>query len=91
MFLLVDKETDKHHREQNIKFKRETASLEFLPLQPRAVAMKKGSSGYGFHLKSSPEQKGKVRGEPEPPASPLGLTLELHEAPGPPPGARGGQ
>ncbi|XP_039697329.1 Na(+)/H(+) exchange regulatory cofactor NHE-RF3 isoform X2 [Pteropus medius] len=75
MFLLVDKETDKHHREQNIKFERETASLQFLPLQPRAVEMKRGSSGYGFHLKSSPEQKGQVIKDIDPgsPAEVAGL------------------
>lgn len=91
MFLLVDKETDKHHAAQHIKFERDTARLEFLPLQPRAVEMEKGSSGYGFHLRSSPEQKGKARGEPEPAVSRLGLTPGLHEAPSSPPGASGGQ
>ncbi|XP_057577441.1 Na(+)/H(+) exchange regulatory cofactor NHE-RF3 [Hippopotamus amphibius kiboko] len=60
MFLLVDKETDKHHSEQKIKFKRETASLKLLPHQPRVVEMKKGSSGYGFYLRAGPEQKGQV-------------------------------
>ncbi|KAJ1064438.1 hypothetical protein K5549_015533 [Capra hircus] len=57
-FLLVDKETDKHHSEQKIKVKRETASLKLLPCQPRVVEMKKGSNGYGFYLRESPEQKG---------------------------------
>ncbi|XP_004420630.1 PREDICTED: Na(+)/H(+) exchange regulatory cofactor NHE-RF3 [Ceratotherium simum simum] len=60
MFLLVDKETEKHHSEQNIKFKRETASLKLLPHQPRVVEMKKGSNGYGFYLRAGPEQKGQV-------------------------------
>lgn len=60
MFLLVDKETDKLHAEQKIKFKRETASLKLLPHQPRVVEMKKGSNGYGFYLRAGPEQKGKV-------------------------------
>lgn len=91
MFLLVDKETDEHHAAQHVKFERDTARLEFLPLQPRAVEMEKGSSGYGFHLRSSPEQKGKARGEPEPAVSPLGLTPGLHEAPSSSPGASGGQ
>ena len=59
-FLLVDKETDKHHSEQKIKVKRETASLKLLPCQPRVVEMKKGSNGYGFYLRESPEQKGKA-------------------------------
>ncbi|XP_036128650.1 Na(+)/H(+) exchange regulatory cofactor NHE-RF3 isoform X1 [Molossus molossus] len=60
MFLLVDKETDKHHSEQNIKFKRETASLKLLPHQPRIVEMKKGSNGYGFYLRAGPELKGQI-------------------------------
>ncbi|XP_045853395.1 Na(+)/H(+) exchange regulatory cofactor NHE-RF3 isoform X2 [Meles meles] len=60
MFLLVDKETDKLHAEQKIKFKRETASLKLLPHQPRVVEMKKGSNGYGFYLRAGPEQKGQV-------------------------------
>lgn len=62
-FLLVDKETDQHHREQNIKLKRETASLKLLPHQPRVVEMKKGSNGYGFYLRAGPEQRGKAGGE----------------------------
>ncbi|KAK1329474.1 hypothetical protein QTO34_011664 [Cnephaeus nilssonii] len=57
-FLLVDKETDQHHREQNITFKREAASLKLLPRQPRVVEMKKGSNGYGFYLRAGPEQTG---------------------------------
>ncbi|XP_008151406.2 Na(+)/H(+) exchange regulatory cofactor NHE-RF3 isoform X1 [Eptesicus fuscus] len=57
-FLLVDKETDQHHREQNITFKREAASLKLLPRQPRVVEMKKGSNGYGFYLRAGPEQRG---------------------------------
>ncbi|XP_030725110.1 Na(+)/H(+) exchange regulatory cofactor NHE-RF3 [Globicephala melas] len=60
MFLLVDKETDKHHSEQKIKFKRETASLKLLPHHPRVVEMKKGSNGYGFYLRAGPEQKGQI-------------------------------
>ncbi|XP_032275876.1 Na(+)/H(+) exchange regulatory cofactor NHE-RF3 [Halichoerus grypus] len=60
VFLLVDKETDKLHAEQKIKFKRETASLKLLPHQPRVVEMKKGSNGYGFYLRAGPEQKGQV-------------------------------
>lgn len=63
-FLLVDKETDQHHREQNITFKREAASLKLLPRQPRVVEMKKGSNGYGFYLRAGPEQRGKAGGEP---------------------------
>ncbi|XP_052493899.1 Na(+)/H(+) exchange regulatory cofactor NHE-RF3 [Budorcas taxicolor] len=59
-FLLVDKETDEHHSEQKIKVKRETASLKLLPCQPRVVEMKKGSNGYGFYLRESPEQKGQI-------------------------------
>lgn len=61
MFLLVDKETDKHHLEQKIQFKRETASFKLLPHQPRIVEMKKGSNGYGFYLRAGSEQKGKVQ------------------------------
>ncbi|XP_039073787.1 Na(+)/H(+) exchange regulatory cofactor NHE-RF3 isoform X2 [Hyaena hyaena] len=60
MFLLVDKETDKLHTEQKMKFRRETASLKLLPHQPRLVEMKKGSNGYGFYLRAGPEQKGQV-------------------------------
>ncbi|XP_054418961.1 Na(+)/H(+) exchange regulatory cofactor NHE-RF3 isoform X3 [Pteronotus mesoamericanus] len=60
MFLLVDKETEKHHNEQNIKFKRETVSLKLLPHQPRVVKMKKGSNGYGFYLRAGPGQKGQI-------------------------------
>ncbi|XP_070353886.1 Na(+)/H(+) exchange regulatory cofactor NHE-RF3 [Equus asinus] len=60
MFLLVDKETDKRHNEQKIKFKRETASLKLLPHQPRVVEMKKGSNGYGFYLRAGAEQKGQI-------------------------------
>lgn len=60
VFLLVDKETAKHHSEQNIQFKRETASLKLLPHQPRVVKMKKGSNGYGFYLRQGPEQKGQI-------------------------------
>lgn len=60
MFLLVDKETDRRHREQNITFKREAASLTLLPRQPRVVEMKKGSDGYGFYLRAGPEQAGKA-------------------------------
>lgn len=61
-FLLVDKETDQHHREQNITFKREAANLKLLPRQPRVVEMKKGSNGYGFYLRAGPEQRGKAGG-----------------------------
>ncbi|KAK2507827.1 hypothetical protein MC885_004103 [Smutsia gigantea] len=60
MFLLVDKETDKHHSEQKIKFKRETASFKLLPHQPRVVEMKRGSNGYGFYLRTGPEQQGQI-------------------------------
>ncbi|KAG8517658.1 Na(+)/H(+) exchange regulatory cofactor NHE-RF3, partial [Galemys pyrenaicus] len=60
MFLLVDKETDKRHREQKTQVKRETASLKLLPHQPRVVEMEKGSNGYGFYLKAGPEHKGQV-------------------------------
>ncbi|XP_007948272.1 Na(+)/H(+) exchange regulatory cofactor NHE-RF3 [Orycteropus afer afer] len=60
MFLLVDKETDKHYREQKIQFKRETTSLKLLPHQPRVVEMKKGSDGYGFYLRDGPTQKGQI-------------------------------
>nr|XP_001088569.2 Na(+)/H(+) exchange regulatory cofactor NHE-RF3 [Macaca mulatta]XP_005542184.1 PREDICTED: Na(+)/H(+) exchange regulatory cofactor NHE-RF3 [Macaca fascicularis]XP_015005775.1 Na(+)/H(+) exchange regulatory cofactor NHE-RF3 [Macaca mulatta]XP_015005786.1 Na(+)/H(+) exchange regulatory cofactor NHE-RF3 [Macaca mulatta]XP_028703132.1 Na(+)/H(+) exchange regulatory cofactor NHE-RF3 [Macaca mulatta]XP_028703135.1 Na(+)/H(+) exchange regulatory cofactor NHE-RF3 [Macaca mulatta] len=60
MFLLVDKETDKHHLEQKIQFKRETASFKLLPHQPRIVEMKKGSNGYGFYLRAGSEQKGQI-------------------------------
>ncbi|KAM8812343.1 Na(+)/H(+) exchange regulatory cofactor NHE-RF3 [Rhynchonycteris naso] len=75
MFLLVDKETDKHHSEQNIKFKRETASLKLLPHQPRVVEMKKGSNGYGFYLRTGPEQKGQIIKDIDPgsPAEEAGL------------------
>ncbi|XP_036780294.2 Na(+)/H(+) exchange regulatory cofactor NHE-RF3 isoform X1 [Manis pentadactyla] len=60
VFLLVDKETDKHHSEQKIKFKRETASFKLLPHQPRIVEMKRGSNGYGFYLRTGPEQQGQI-------------------------------
>ncbi|KAM5256730.1 Na(+)/H(+) exchange regulatory cofactor NHE-RF3 [Ctenodactylus gundi] len=60
MFLLVDKETDKRHSEQEIQFRRDTVSLKLLPLQPRVVEMNKGSSGYGFYLRAGPEQKGQI-------------------------------
>ncbi|XP_058165575.1 Na(+)/H(+) exchange regulatory cofactor NHE-RF3 isoform X2 [Dasypus novemcinctus] len=60
MFLLVDKETDKHHSEQKIKFKRETASLKLLPHKPRVVEIQKGSNGYGFYLRAGPDQKGQI-------------------------------
>ncbi|KAM5201335.1 Na(+)/H(+) exchange regulatory cofactor NHE-RF3 isoform 1-T3 [Hipposideros larvatus] len=59
-FLLMDKEADKHHSEQNIKVTRETASLKLLPCQPRVVEMKKGSNGYGFYLREGPGQKGQT-------------------------------
>ncbi|XP_037062359.1 Na(+)/H(+) exchange regulatory cofactor NHE-RF3-like [Peromyscus leucopus] len=45
VFLLVDKETAKHHDEQKTQFKRETASLKLLPHQPRVVEIRKGSNG----------------------------------------------
>ncbi|XP_040854289.1 Na(+)/H(+) exchange regulatory cofactor NHE-RF3 isoform X1 [Ochotona curzoniae] len=60
MFLLVDKDTDKHHSEQKIQFRRETASLKLLPQQPRLVEMKKGSNGYGFYLRAGSEQQGQI-------------------------------
>ncbi|XP_004689527.2 PREDICTED: Na(+)/H(+) exchange regulatory cofactor NHE-RF3 [Condylura cristata] len=60
MFLLVDKDTDKRHREQQLPFNRETASVKLLPHQPRVVEMKQGSSGYGFYLKAGPEHKGQI-------------------------------
>ncbi|XP_061264781.1 Na(+)/H(+) exchange regulatory cofactor NHE-RF3 isoform X2 [Bos javanicus] len=74
-FLLVDKETDKHHSEQKIKVKRETASLKLLPCQPRVVEMKKGNNGYGFYLRESPEQKGQIIKDidPKSPAEKAGL------------------
>uniref|UniRef100_A0A8C9QB23 PDZ domain-containing protein n=1 Tax=Spermophilus dauricus TaxID=99837 RepID=A0A8C9QB23_SPEDA len=50
VFLLVDRETDKRHREQKTPFKREAASLELLPRH----------HGYGFYLKASPERKGQI-------------------------------
>lgn len=61
VFLLVDKETAKCHSEQKTQFKRETASLNLLPHQPRVVVIKKGSNGYGFYLRASPEQKGETQ------------------------------
>lgn len=61
VFLLVDKETAKCHSEQKTQFKRETASLNLLPHQPRVVVIKKGSDGYGFYLRASPEQKGEAQ------------------------------
>ncbi|XP_041493878.1 Na(+)/H(+) exchange regulatory cofactor NHE-RF3 [Microtus oregoni] len=60
VILLVDKETAKCHSEQKTQFKRETASLNLLPHQPRVVVIKKGSNGYGFYLRAGPEQKGQV-------------------------------
>ncbi|KAM4806333.1 Na(+)/H(+) exchange regulatory cofactor NHE-RF3 [Urocitellus parryii] len=60
VFLLVDRETGKRHSEQKTPFKREAASLELLPRQPRLVEMKRGSHGYGFYLKASPERKGQI-------------------------------
>ncbi|CAO2599299.1 Na(+)/H(+) exchange regulatory cofactor NHE-RF3 [Lemmus lemmus] len=61
VFLLMDKETAKCHSEQKTQFKRETASLKLLPHQPRVVAIKKGSNGYGFYLRAGPEQKAFLR------------------------------
>lgn len=61
MFLLVDEETAKCHSEQKTQFKRETASLKLLPHQPRVVVIQKGSNGYGFYLRASPEQKGETQ------------------------------
>lgn len=61
MFLLVDKETAKCHSEQKTQFKREMASLNLLPHQPRVVVIKKGSDGYGFYLRAGPEQKGEAQ------------------------------
>lgn len=66
MFLLVDKETARYHREQKTQFKRETASLKLLPHQPRVVVIKKGSNGYGFYLRAGPEQKGEALGQVSP-------------------------
>lgn len=60
MFLLVDKETAKRHSEQKTQFKRETASLQLLPHQPRVVVITKGSDGYGFYLKAGSEHKGQI-------------------------------
>ncbi|CAK6439820.1 unnamed protein product [Pipistrellus nathusii] len=57
-FLLVDKDTDRHHREQSIPVQREAASFQSLPRQPRLVEMRKGSNGYGFYLRAGPEQRG---------------------------------
>lgn len=66
MFLLVDKETARCHSEQKTPFKRETASLELLPHQPRVVVIKKGSNGYGFYLRAGSEQKGEALGQVSP-------------------------
>lgn len=82
MFLLVDKETDRRHREQNIKFKREAASLTLLPQRPRLVEMKKGSDGYGFYLRASPEQGGKALNAAARPSSPQADSRSLRP-PGP--------
>ncbi|XP_037682115.1 Na(+)/H(+) exchange regulatory cofactor NHE-RF3 isoform X2 [Choloepus didactylus] len=75
MFLLVDKDTDRHHSEQKIKFNRETASLKLLPHKPRVVEMKKGSNGYGFYLRAGPEKKGQIIKDIDPgsPAEEAGL------------------
>ncbi|XP_055459812.1 Na(+)/H(+) exchange regulatory cofactor NHE-RF3 [Psammomys obesus] len=60
VFLLVDKDTARRQCEEKTQFKRETASLELLPHQPRVVVIKKGSDGYGFSLKVAPEQRGQI-------------------------------
>ncbi|XP_021511814.1 Na(+)/H(+) exchange regulatory cofactor NHE-RF3 [Meriones unguiculatus] len=60
VFLLVDKDTARRQCEEKTQFRRETASLELLPHQPRVVVIKKGSDGYGFSLKVAPEQRGQI-------------------------------
>ncbi|KAM4872495.1 Na(+)/H(+) exchange regulatory cofactor NHE-RF3 isoform 1-T2 [Thomomys bottae] len=60
VFLLMDRDTYKRHREQKKPILRDTASLELLPLRPRVVEMKRGSDGYGFYLRAGPEHTGQV-------------------------------
>ncbi|XP_072500719.1 Na(+)/H(+) exchange regulatory cofactor NHE-RF3 isoform X2 [Notamacropus eugenii] len=60
VFLLIDKDTDKHYSDHKIKVKRETASLMLLPHKPRIVDMTKAKGGYGFYLRVGPGKKGHI-------------------------------
>ncbi|KAJ8351466.1 hypothetical protein SKAU_G00229420 [Synaphobranchus kaupii] len=58
MFLLVDEDTDTHYRNRKIKLGVGLATTKHLPNKPHIVDMNKGSDGYGYYLRSYPNQKG---------------------------------
>lgn len=61
MFLLVDKETDRFYHNKKAKIGSWSATVKYLPLQPRIINMIKGSDGYGFLLREEPGQSGKAK------------------------------
>ncbi len=60
MFLLVDQETDRYYQNKHMKIGTWLATVKYLPHQPRAINITKGSDGYGFLLKEDPKQTGKA-------------------------------
>ncbi|XP_047226542.1 Na(+)/H(+) exchange regulatory cofactor NHE-RF3 [Girardinichthys multiradiatus] len=58
MFLLVDKETDRFYCNKKAKMGSWSATVKFLPLQPRIINMTKRSDGYGFLLREEQDKTG---------------------------------
>ncbi|KAM9320397.1 Na(+)/H(+) exchange regulatory cofactor NHE-RF3 [Gastrophryne carolinensis] len=70
MFLVVDKATDDHFKQQKKKITADQATTRLLPNPPRIVQLTKGSDGYGFYLRQEKNRKGHfiVEIDPQSPA-----------------------
>lgn len=55
MFLLADGAANKFYQKGLL-----SATVKYLPLQPRIIKVTKGSDGYGFLLREEPNQPGKA-------------------------------
>ncbi|XP_017265860.1 Na(+)/H(+) exchange regulatory cofactor NHE-RF3 [Kryptolebias marmoratus] len=58
VFLLADEETKKFYENKQAKLSSWSATVKYLPLQPRIIKMTRGSDGYGFLLRQEPNQIG---------------------------------
>ncbi|KAM4609042.1 Na(+)/H(+) exchange regulatory cofactor NHE-RF3 [Polymixia lowei] len=58
VFLLVDKETDRHYQNKRIKIGAGLATIKHLPHKPRIAEMTKGPDGYGYLLREEPNKTG---------------------------------
>lgn len=60
MFLLADEATNKFYQNKQAQMGLWSATVKYLPLQPRIIKITKGSDGYGFLLREEPNQTGKA-------------------------------